>query len=453
MVLAPRDFQGCSRNPTQFFDPDLVDQFMAGNTNKAWLRFRNFRVKDVLLHAIYAHERRADLLYDRFGSGPLVREVPETGYRFEPESGCYRELTQLATLLESKGVQFIAVTFPVMQGWAARHDRSGLTRARFKSAVEAALAPTKAILVDGMTDWRLPDSAFADPVHLQWPQTAAFTRFVWKEARQQGANLPPLVEGEMTIATPMLDAIIQNTPGQSEGFAAGVPRGYAWCSGSFKAADTGPPSHFTAVTGKGQVYPKEGALAHSNPDSVAIANAKTYVHLRTTREWVLVQDQATGKFTGGHFVSDFSPKAGKPISFDAQADLSVVIDAPPVGYNDHFWLTQRGTYAAGSVDAVYVQMDMRTNDPNMKLVASVGADWWLDAMVAGRGLDFAYISAAGQSNWVELSTQWSTLRFHSWGTAQLEADPPPPLADPLLETKPTIIRRRASTSSPCLTAS
>jgi hypothetical protein len=47
------------------------------------------------------------------------------------------------------------------------------------------------------------------------------------------------------------------------------------------------------------------------------------------------------------------------------------------------------------------------------------------------------------SNWVELSTQWSTLRFYSWSTAQLRADPPPPLADSLLETKPTSTRRRA----------
>jgi len=50
---------------------------------------------------------------------------------------------------------------------------------------------------------------------------------------------------------------------------------------------------------------------------------------------------------------------------NAQPDRSVVIGAPPVGYNDHFWPTKRGTYAAGSVNGVYVQMDIRTNDPNM----------------------------------------------------------------------------------------
>lgn len=275
---------------------------------------------------------------------------------------------------------------------------------------------------------------------------------------QRGAGLPPVDEGgrsrEITIDTPMADAIIQNTPGQSEGYAAGVPEGYTWCSGSYKPeGSSAPPSDFTAVTGKGQVYPKAGAPAYSSPGgSITVANAKTYVHLRTTREWVLVQDHATDEIAGTHFASDFSSKPAKGMSLRAQLDRSVVIGTPPAGYNDLFWLAKRGTYAAGSVDGVYVQMDMRTNDPNMKFVANVGADWWLDAST-GIVHDFA-ISGVGLSNWVELSTRWSTLRFYSGNDAQLQADPPPPLADSLLlETKPTITRRGANTSSPCRSAS
>ena len=167
---------------------------------------------------------------------------------------------------------------------------------------------------------------------------------------------------------------------------------------------------------------------------------------------MLVQDQATDEIAGGHLVADFSPKAGKPMRLEAQPDRSVVIGAPPAGYNALFWLTKRGTYTAGSVDGVYVQMDMRANDLNMKFVADVAADWYLDANV-GVGQDFANVSGAGQSNWVELSTQWSTLRFYSWNATQLQADPPPPLDDTLVETKQTITRRRANTSSSCRSAS
>jgi hypothetical protein len=248
----------------------------------------------------------------------------------------------------------------------------------------------------------------------------------------------------------MVDAIIQNTRGHSEGYAAGVPKGYAWCSGSYKpAGNSAPPSDFTAVTGWGQVYPAAGAPAYSKPDgSIIVANAKTYVHLRTTREWVLVQDQATDKIAGAHFVSDFKANAVEPMMLDSQKDRSVVIGAPPAGYNDHFWLSKRGTYAAGSVDGVYVQMDMKTNDPNVKLVANVGADWWRDA-TAVYVQGFANNPGVGMSNWVKLSTQWSTLRFYSWSTSELQANPPPPLAGSLAEIIPTITRRRANISSPC----
>ena len=211
-------------------------------------------------------------------------------------------------------------------------------------------------------------------------------------------------------------------------------------------------SRFHSGYGKGQVYPKEGARAYSSQDGITIANAKTYVHLSTTREWVLVQDQATDEITGAHLVADFSPNASMPMRLEAQPDRSVVIGAPPAGYNDLFWLANRGTFTAGSVDGVYVQIDMRTNDPTMKFVADVGADWYLDASV-GSGHDLANISGAGQSNWVELTTQWSTLRFYSWSTAQFLANPPPPLAGSLVEAKQTITRRRAHTSSSCRSAS
>jgi hypothetical protein len=262
-------------------------------------------------------------------------------------------------------------------------------------------------------------------------------------------SVPP--SGEITTVTPMADAIIQNTPGQSEGYAFGMPEGFEWCAGSYKPAGSStPPSDFTAVTGKGQVYPEAGTYAYSSPNgSVTIANAKTYIHLGTAREWVLVQDQATDGIAGDHFFADFSPSPAKQMRLEAQPDGSVVVGAPPAGYNDHFWPIKRGTYAAGSVDAVYVQMEMRTNAPDMKLVASIGADWWRDAD-AGVGRDFANSSGTGMSNWVKLSTEWSTLRFYSWSTAQLQAEPPPPLAG--LETKPTITRRPAKTSPPCLSA-
>ena len=117
---------------------------------------------------------------------------------------------------------------------------------------------------------------------------------------------------EVTSPAPSLDAITQNTPGYSEGFPAGVPKTYAWCNGSYKPPGNGvPPSDFTAVTALSLVYPKFGATEYSNPDAkIIVTNARTYVHLRTTKEWVLVQDQSEDEIAGGHFGSNASRNTG-----------------------------------------------------------------------------------------------------------------------------------------------
>lgn len=257
---------------------------------------------------------------------------------------------------------------------------------------------------------------------------------------------------EVTTTASIPDAIAQNTPGYSEGYPVGVPKTYAWCNGSYKPPENRlPPSDFTAVTGWGRVYPKFGAPASNADAKIMVANAKTYMHVSATKEWILVQDQMTDEIAGAQFVADFSRNSAIEIALNAQPDGSVLIDSPRSGYNDLFWIAKRGTYAAGSVDGVYVQMDMRTNDPNIKLVANVGADWWRDPESEyARG--FTNNRAAGASNWVELSTQWVTLSFYSGTTEQFRSDPPPPFAEATPGTKRVVAQRGATTSSPCLRA-
>lgn len=255
---------------------------------------------------------------------------------------------------------------------------------------------------------------------------------------------------DLIMTVPMLEAITQNTSGYSEGFPDGVPRNYAWCGGSHQpAGNDRPPPDFTAVTGWGQIYPKAGEAPYSKSDgSVAVANAKTYVHLHATGEWMLVQQQTTDAIGGAHFASDFKGKPAIAMKPSEQPDGSVSIPVPPSGYNDHIWIARRGVYSAGEVDGVYVQIDMKTNDPEMKFVANVGADWWRDA-AAGYAQGFSNNPGAGMSNWIELKTEWSTLRFTSWSTSRLFAEPPPPL----VEGEPAsalVLRRPATNVTPCL---
>src|SRR3979411_1334599 len=82
-------------------------------------------------------------------------------------------------------------------------------------------------------------------------------------------------------------------------------------------------------------------------------------------------------------------------------------------------------------------MDMRVTDPNLNLVASVGADWWRDASAPYLD-DHSNNPGIGSSNWAKLSTEWRTLGYYSVSTTQFQADPPPPLLGPTIVAWPTI---------------
>jgi hypothetical protein len=255
---------------------------------------------------------------------------------------------------------------------------------------------------------------------------------------------------ETSIASPIADAVTQNTPGYSDGFPIGVPRRYSWCAGSYRPVDSDtPPADFTSVTGWGQVYPKAGVPHYAKSDvKLFVANAKTYVHLAKARKWILVQDQTEDELSGAHFVADLAGNRGSEMKMTALPDGSTAIDAPPIGYNDLFWIVKRGSFDAGTVDGVYVQMDLRTDDPNARLIANVGADWWRSPD-AGYVPGFNNNRGVGASNWIEISTRWSTIHFYSGTSSHFLADLPPPLADVSRPTEQTLQPRRDKTSSLC----
>lgn len=241
----------------------------------------------------------------------------------------------------------------------------------------------------------------------------------------------------------------QNSIGKSEGFPVGVPKDYSWFKGWSNETKKIPPPHFTAVEGWGQVYHRIGSDPSSSPSaSVEVANAKTYVHLKAGG-WVLVQDQSKTQLAGGHFVPSFLNNAGYAMTMVPQGDGRVSFSTPPSDYNDHFWFGARGTYAAGSVDAVYVQMDIRVTDARLDLIASVGADWWIDAK-APYLQDHSNNPAAGTSNWIKLSTEWSTIGFYSSQSAKVHIDPPPPLAVSARNTPLTVSRDATLVTTPSI---
>ena len=241
------------------------------------------------------------------------------------------------------------------------------------------------------------------------------------DAGASTSSRSPRLVHSLAQPTALLEAIYQNTPGNSQGF----PEGLSWDKGFHGTAKLTPaPAGFSAVTGWGVVYPEAGAPVSPNAasDAVQIANFTTYVHL-TDGTWVKVQDQALVGMRGAHYVADFSGDANIPWNEQTLSDGSVSVDAPPSGYNDHFWPNVRGTFTPGTVDGVFVEADMKTSDPDANLVAQIGADWWLNSnasFVDG----FANNPGVGGNDWIKLTTQWQTLYYSSLSPQQLTADPP-----------------------------
>jgi hypothetical protein len=240
---------------------------------------------------------------------------------------------------------------------------------------------------------------------------------------------------EILVSTSALnEAIYQNTPGNDQVTGLGL----WWDTSAASTPQTSAPSGWSGLTGWAQVYQEAGASVSPNnaTDTVQVQDFTTYVHL-TNGTWVEVQSQAQNGIGGGHYVADFSTDANTPLKMQTLSDGSVSMDAPPSGYNDHFWPGLRGTFTPGTVDGVFVEVNMKTNDPNANLVAQLGADWWRDATAQWAGT-YVNNDAVGIDNWTKLTTQWQTLYFTDLSAQQLEADPPPGLEpDSTTSTTPT----------------
>jgi hypothetical protein len=237
------------------------------------------------------------------------------------------------------------------------------------------------------------------------------------------------------VTISIAEAIKQNTAGNSEGLPVGVPASYSWYDGFNPGADA-PPANFTSVGGWGQVYPEQGSTYSDANAAISVANAQTWVHLKASNQWVQVQNQANDPIEGGHFVADFAGNAGIAMQV-SNTNGTATMPVPPSGYNDHFWNVGRGEFDPATVDGVYVQMDMKISDPNMKVVANIGADWW-STPTANYVDGFANNPGAGMSNWVELTGQYKTLAFFSGSAAEFQAKPPPVVTGAVVTNPPVV---------------
>jgi len=212
------------------------------------------------------------------------------------------------------------------------------------------------------------------------------------------------------------------TPGNSQG----QPVVITYDQGAMYEASA-PPSDYSAMTAWAVVYQEAGASVAPNnaSDTVTVANYTTYLHL-TNGTWVKVQDQNQSGVGGDNYAADFSGSI-LPFTFSqTNADGSYTMNAPPSGYNDHFWPYPMATYTPGTVDGVFTVAQMKTNDPAENLIVQFGADWWRNT-TSPNGNFTGNQSEVGGNDWVKLTTNYQTLYFTTFSASELQANPPPGL--------------------------
>lgn len=223
-----------------------------------------------------------------------------------------------------------------------------------------------------------------------------------------------------------VDAIVaQNTPGGSTVFPSGVPTSYSWYTGKDGCVGScDSPSGFTAITGWGQIYPQAGATNVSC--HVFLLGFKTFVHLKSG-SWVLVQDEASDSISGAHYVADFSNNGSYAWSQQNLPDGSTQVDSPVTGYNDHFYYQDRGTYGDSTVDGVFVEARIKTDNDSANLIANLGADWWRDATAPFLYQNGVFVNnpGVGMSNWVKLTTTYQYVYYTTLTPQMLQSIPPP----------------------------
>ncbi len=179
MVASMRDFQDCSPQDRAFFEPQLAGDVVFGRFPSALLYATNLGPGAVLRTfraAIGNARERDELRFTPWGDWPMTRRnewLPEP--RTDP--GCLPALRELEQALARRGVRLVFVHFLTEPNWRRAMDPDGRLVAAHRERVRRTLAHPRTVIIDG-DQHRDAAVQYADPAHLLWGHTGAFTRFI-----------------------------------------------------------------------------------------------------------------------------------------------------------------------------------------------------------------------------------------------------------------------------------
>lgn len=182
-VLAPRDFEGCPAEETEFFDPALVSAFLSRSVPK-WLPYvSGFRLPYLLREARNLRSRRASgrrdpadtAAYDALGSS-ILTQTQEWSPPLRIDPTCFAGLARLERAATRAGARLVVATLPVMPRWAEANDPTGAEMESWTRQIAETLHLDDSQLIDGRA-LRWGNERFADPVHVLYPFHTDLTRF------------------------------------------------------------------------------------------------------------------------------------------------------------------------------------------------------------------------------------------------------------------------------------
>jgi hypothetical protein len=179
VIGAPRDFEHCPPRSRAYFDPARLDRFISGRFSAPLVFATGLRPSALfrVARAVVEDEPTSDD-YRFTASGDWPMRVPNDWMpepRFDP--ACVAALSELEAVAAAHGTRLVFVHFPTAPAWKQRFDPDGQVLAAHRERVRSALTLPTTRIVDGDEHPVRPDE-FADPVHLLWSSTGAFTRFI-----------------------------------------------------------------------------------------------------------------------------------------------------------------------------------------------------------------------------------------------------------------------------------
>lgn len=238
----------------------------------------------------------------------------------------------------------------------------------------------------------------------------------------------------MPVNQAILDEVMRQNAWTDNGlYPQGVPSSYSWyphgggpnISPQVRGLYPNVPDQsWNAINAYTHIFPKLGEALPIAGDKIFMANTKVHLH-KKTGGWITVQDQSVNSpIQGGWFVPTQDNYFPPGMTIVNRPDKVAEYDAPREPYAAHVWPTPRGTFMPGTIDGVFVTMDLWVNRAGCKLVAMSSGDWW-----ASPTAPFPNNGGVGATDWIELTTEPQRCMYTHLTRAQLEADPTPELLE------------------------